>query len=579
MDLTAETVTSEAVPAPWLERYVGGKGLGARYLYDEVTPSTAPLDAGNRLFVLLGPFSGHLPGEPRIAVVTKSPLTGLFLDSYVGGSFAEALSGALEAHIGLVIHGQADTPVRLDIEADRGVIRPADELWGRDCRETAAAIDGAVACPGPAGERHVAFATIATDGGDHQAGRGGSGAVMGAKRLKAIVASGDVHTPPALAAVQAAYEERLAEHPLGRWHLSGGTLETIDAADTLGILPTAGWQRDSFEGADTLGIDAMREQASSRERETRSIPGDYRIDDVAPRGALAISLGSNLGIDDFDAVVDLGRTCDRLGLDVIETGNAVAWAIHAARADLFEYPIDFNDADAADQLITDIATRSTALGDRLANGIDAASESYGGKSLIPTIKSMSAATYDPRRTPSMALAYATSDRGACHRRARPIFAERLAADEWSDDQRVHAVIDEQNRRSLLWCYVVDDVTAPAFDDDLGVEYFTACGTQVDSGTLEMTGERIWTLTRLFNVREGASRSGDRLPATFTQPTDATDGPVIDSDHFSSLLDRYYQRRGWSTYGIPTLATLERLDVLDLDDNRSPVVDGSRPAGD
>ncbi|MFW6152789.1 MAG: aldehyde ferredoxin oxidoreductase N-terminal domain-containing protein, partial [Halobacteriota archaeon] len=216
VDLTEGRVTTEAVPPSWRRDFIGGKGLGARYLYEEVVPEIDPLDPENVLCLFRGPFSGYLPGETRYVAITKSPLTGLFVDSYSGGSFADAFVGALGEHAGLLIEGRAPGSVAIIVEDATATITDAEDRWGLDVRELDASFDGAVAGIGPAGESSVRYATIATDGGDHHAGRGGTGAVMGVKRLKAVVARG---TPPEradLEAVRDRYASRFEATPEGR---------------------------------------------------------------------------------------------------------------------------------------------------------------------------------------------------------------------------------------------------------------------------------------------------------------------------------------------------------------------------
>lgn len=578
VDLTDEVVTSEAVPPRWVDHFIGGKGLGARYLYDEVPTGADPLGPANRLCLFKGPFSGHLPGETRYVAITKSPLSGLFVDSYSGGDFADAIVGALGDHLGIVVEGQADEPMRLILDDDGAQLAPADDLWGLDTEALADAVDGPVAGIGPAGEAGVRFATIATDGGDHHAGRGGTGAVLGAKRLKAIVARGAPDPNPALEAAASGYEERFADSPTGRAQRASGTGETVDAADATGVLPTRGWRDGSFEDTESLGIEALRQAATARESADTAVPGDFEIEGTVARGGMGIALGANLGIGDIDAVVDLAATCDRLGIDLIETGNAVAWAMLASEAGHIDRSVPIGDADAARSLIEEIATRSTPLGDRLADGIDDAAGALGGDGLVPTVKSLSAASYDARPSPSMALAFATSDRGACHRRANPVFNEVTDPDGWGDTNRVEAVVEEQDRTAVLWSLIVDDVTAPAFADDLGAALFEAVGRQMSPAALETAGERIWTLTRLFNVREGVGSADDALPAAFQRPIvgGPADGAAIDLDHFEALRRRYYRRRRWDQDGRPTHELLEELHLLEAVDGDTPI--GTRSAG-
>jgi aldehyde:ferredoxin oxidoreductase len=581
VDLTAGTVEREQIPERWCRQYVGGKGLGARYLYEELDPGTDPLSADNVVLFALGPVTGLTPGDATYAVVTKSPLTGTFLDSYAGGEFPARLAGALDDCLLVLVEGESDDPVALHVEDGSAHLDPADEVWGRDVRETDAALRGesetrAVATIGPAGERRVRYATVASDGGDHQAGRGGAGAVLGSKRLKAVVADGP--RPTGLDALRSEYERRHADTASGRWFRAGETMETVDFAAETDVLPTHGWSDDAGDGTDDpaadLGIEAVRAAAVARERDEDAVPGGFRVateeGEYVPRGATPISLGSNLALDDFDAVAALGGRCDRLGVDVISAGNAVAWAIRTGEADA-----EFGDADAARRLLDEIATRSTPLGDDLAEGVESAAARRGGEEAVPTVKAMSLSSYDPRRSPAMALAYATSDRGACHRRARPVVEEVFAVEDWSPDRRADAVAAEQDLRSALWSLVVDDLAAEAFEADLGAEWLRAVGFDADDTALRRVGERVWTLTRLFNLREGFGREDDALPPAVARETD---GAGVDPAAFETALDAYYARRGWDAEGVPTRATLRRLGLSDCVDEATPVGE-TRASGD
>ncbi|MEF8757934.1 MAG: aldehyde ferredoxin oxidoreductase C-terminal domain-containing protein [Halobacteriales archaeon] len=561
VDLSARRVTSERVPAEWRRRYLGGKGLGARYLYDELAPGTDPLGPENVLMFLLGPLTGALPGTQRYAAVTKSPLTGTFLDSYAGGDFPAKLGGALEGHLGVLVTGQADEPVALVVEDGDGRIEPT-EVWGADAVETSRAYDGAVACVGPAGEQEVAFATIASDEAEHHAGRGGAGAVMGAKRLKAVVARGDpVEPPDAVTALRERDESHYETTDVGRWLGASGTAESVDFADETDVLPSAGWQERGFDGTEDIGIEAVREAATERTED-----GGFRVDtdegESVPRGATAMTLGAGLGLDDFDAVATLGERCNRLGLDLIDAGNAVALAILAAREGLVDRDLAFSDPDGARALLGEIATRSTPLGDALAEGIEAAAASFDDGEFIPTVKGMAMPSYDPRGSPGMALAYATSDRGACHRRARPVEEEAFDP-PWEPSRVAAAVAAAQNRRSVRWSLIADDFVGEVLDP---AEWLDAVDWPHDD--LARTGERIWTVTRLFNVREGFDRRSDGVPDALDERGE------FSRERFETTLDEYYAVRGWSAEGVPTRATLERLELLDTVDAATPVAAAS-----
>ncbi|WP_241989497.1 aldehyde ferredoxin oxidoreductase C-terminal domain-containing protein, partial [Halorubrum sp. SP9] len=458
-------------------------------------------------------------------------------------------------------------------------------------------------------DSEAAYATVASDGGAHHAGRGGAGAVMGSKRLKAVVAR---DPPPSVPDDLAALRDRDAaaygRDPTGEWQAAGETVETVDYANEVGILAAEGWTGTGFDGADDIGVEAALERATGREEvtdagqgEDPAVPGGFRIDtpdgEVVPRGAAPITLGAGLGVDDFDRVVELCGVCDRLGLDVIGAGNAVAWAVRAGEAGVVDCPVSFGDADGAERLLAAIAAREAPpdldvhpdLPDALADGIDAAVERFGGEALVPTVKSMALPGFDPRAAVGVALAYATSDRGACHRRARPQDSEPLARPDRSPTDRVRDVVGEQNARSVLWSLVVDDFVGEAVWDDLGAEWLAAVdhpavtdrdGDAPERGdraedrsdpvaALATTGERIWTLTRLFNAREGFDRDDDALPEPLR--TAAADGtPGVDVDAFDRLLDRYYAARGWGDRGLPTPAALDRLGLAEVVDDATPL---------
>ncbi len=572
VDLSERECESESIPEAWLRKYVGGKGLGARYLYEEVGPDTEPLDPGNVLLFMLGPLSGLLPGETRYAAVTKSPLTGGFLDSYAGGEFPDVLAGALGDNMGVLVTGQAEEPVRVVVEEGSARIEPAD-TWGRETTEVAAEFpDAAVACVGPAAEAGVTYATIASDGGEHHAGRGGAGTVMGAKQLKALVVRGE--PPTGLEALRAAYAAEYRDSHTGEWLEASGTVETVDFANEVGALSTRGWEDGQFEDANGLGIAAVEALAKGREYDDDQ-PGGFRVDtaegESVPRGATAMTLGANLGIDAFDAAATLGETCNQLGLDLISAGSAVAWAIKAADAGLLNRSLEFGDPDAARELLREIATRETELGDALAGGVDVAAAHFGGEDYVPTVKAMELPAYDPRGAQSMALAYATSDRGACHRRARPI--EREAFDEgWSPERAADAVVHEQNQRSVLWCLIVDDFVGDIFED-LGAEWLDAVGLDT-AGGLATVGKRVWTLTRLFNVREGFTRADDELPPALREPLDSgpNAGQAVDTDQFDAMLDAYYRKRGWGANGRPARSLVDRLGLGETVDDRTPLAE-------
>jgi aldehyde:ferredoxin oxidoreductase len=262
-----------------------------------------------------------------------------------------------------------------------------------------------------------------------------------------------------------------------------------------------------------------------------------------------MSLGAELGIESFDAAAALGERCNRLGLDLISAGNAVAWTVRAAEAGHLETPgVSFGDPDGARRLVDAVARRDGALADALADGVETAAEQLGGDGLVPTVKGMGLPAYDPRGAASMALAYATADRGGCHRRARPVEREPFEG-PFGPAEAAGLVAEAQDVRSLRWSLVADDFVGETLDADVA-EWLGAVDAPHEG--LDRAGERIWNLVRLFNVREGFDRTADRLPA----PIDPDELEVS----FEAMLSAYYRHRGWDERGVPTDATLSALGI-------------------
>ncbi len=576
VDLSSETVSSDSIPSEWREQFVGGKGLAARLLYDALDGETDPLGPDNVLVLAGGPLTGYLPGEDRYVVVTKSPQTNGFLDSYSGGSVPAALVSALGHHDAIMITGSASRPTKLVITNATARIESADDWWGLDIEQVASEIAAPAATYiGPAGEACVTYATIASDGGDHQASRGGAGAVMGAKRLKAIVFDAEPRSiPPEIEDLHAALADQYAESSVGHWHQASGTAESVDFADAIGGLATRGWQDDQFPGSDAVGIETVTRNATGRERAAASMPGDFTVplDDeksMVIRGGAGMTLGAGLGIDDGQHVAALAQNCDRLGLDLISAGNVIAWLIRAGQEGLVETTIQFGDHHAINQQLTAIAHRETELADGLAEGVDAAVARYGGDHLVPVIHGLELPNYHPEAATSMALAYATSDRGACHRRARPI--EREPFDPaWSPTTAAREVIAEQNCRAANWCLITDDFLGEVLDD-VGKDWLAAINHPAATTDLDVLGERVWTLTRLFNVRAGWDRASDELPAAL-QSSDRASQAGLDSARFEQMLDAYYAQREWGPDGRPSRALVKRVGLADTVNDQDLLAD-------
>lgn len=350
-DLTSGTVSREEVPAELISRFLGGKGLAAHYLSKELPPATDPLAPENLLIFMTGPVSGIFPGTCRHVVVTKSPATGGFLDTYAGGYFAWELRKA--GLLGLIISGQASVLSYLEVTEEGARLVPAPELAGATIRATdddPRFAEYRVVAIGPAGEHQVAMACIGNNAGDTKRGRsgyngrGGAGAVMGAKRLKCIAVKGGkgpLLTPEARELRTALSRTIMSPGSPSSWLADAGTPAIVDWTNGVNVLPTRNWSSGSFAGAETIGREPVIANLASREGcyncpvncgpHVRATDGAFPGAEAGKLEYETIGLGaSNTGNDDFSAIVKFAEVCDELGLDTISAGAAVAFAMDCA---------------------------------------------------------------------------------------------------------------------------------------------------------------------------------------------------------------------------------------------------------
>ena len=589
VNLSERTVETETVPAEYRNKFVSGKGLGAAYLLDELEAGVDPLSAENELFFMFGPLSGHAPGTSRYAAITKSPLTGTFVDSYSGGHFPAMFRFAMPDYLGVVFEGRADEPVYLDVNDGEVTIEDASHLWGMDARETARQFDGRntkVAAIGPAGENLVKFATISSDEASHHAGRGGVGAVMGSKNLKAVVATGTKPDDAHLQDLRVEHMRRLGNSDETAWARNGGTELIVDWTNEVGAIPSHNWTKGTLEDVDTLNIDAF-EPGHLRPDSCYSCPvacghvtdfSDTDIEGAFPDASVAWGpeyetvgmMGSNTDITDVTGVTELADRADRLGMDTISLGNAISWLMEVSEKGLVDHDISFGDARAAAEVVEQVARRE-GIGDALAEGTAGAAEKLcpgddEAREAAVEVKGLELPAYDPRASYSMALAYATADRGGCHQRAFPIGTDALGGERDPYDTEGHAeeTISLQNEGALSYSMVACDFTA--YNYERVAEWLNALGYDIDLERVEDVGERAWNMARLFNVREGFGRADDSLPERLTKPLERggpADGNHITEAEFETMLDEYYELRGWDHEGVPGEETLERLQIAEF----------------
>ncbi len=565
-----------------LRAFIGGKGLGARILIDELEPGADPLGPENPLIFATGPLTGTTaPTSGRFCVVTKSPATGLFLDSQVGGYFGPEMK--FTGYDLIIIKGKASKLVYLLIENGKVSIEDASELMGKGIFETEETLKKRhpgvrVGSIGPAGEKLVKFACIGFDL-YRQAGRGGAGCVMGSKNLKAIAVTGDRKVRYAderefRALVKNAHHS-IKTNDTVSLRTRYGTPLWVNPVNEAGLLPTKNFSKGVFDKADEISGEAMKERIWVKNKACFRCPiacgkltevkqGNYKGTVVeGPEYETLALMGSNCEIGSIEAIAMMNMLCDDLGLDTISTGNVLAFAMECHERGIIEEDLHFGDADTAIEMIKKLAYRK-GLGDLLAEGVEKSSQSLeqDTETFAMHVKGLEVPGYDPRGAWGMALAYATSDRGACHQRAWTVAdeIEGKLGPRYSTKGRAKLVKDKQDERSCCYSLLLCDF-AP-YDVKLFVQMLNAAtGFDYTEDEYLKTGERIWNLTRVFNVRESVTRKDDTLPPRFMEEyLDQTDEKIVTSRNLDIMLDEYYQLRGWSDDGIPTQGKLEELGL-------------------
>lgn len=583
-DLTTGTVSREEVPPELISRFLGGKGLAAHYLSKELPPGTDPLAPENLLIFMTGPVSGLFPGTCRHVVVTKSPATGGFLDTYAGGYFAWEMRRA--GLLGLIISGQAPVLSYLEVTEEGARVVAAPDLAGATIAATdddPRFADFRVAAIGPAGEHTVALACIGNNAGKTKRGRsgingrGGAGAVMGAKRLKCIAVKGGrgpLLTPEARELRTALSRKIMTAGSSSSWLADAGTPAIVDWTNGVNVLPTRNWSAGSFEGAAMIGHEPVIANLVSREG-CYNCPVNcgphVRAKDGAFPGAEAdkleyetIGLGaSNTGNADFSAIVKFAEVCDELGLDTISAGAAVAFAMDCAERGLIDSPLRFGDSLGQIALTEDIAY-GRGLGADLGQGITRAAELWGiDDAQVPVfaVKNLEYPAYDPRGSVGMALAYATSDRGGCHMRSWPIAIEALSkeadADPFGAAGKAAFVAGEQDENAAEWSLVGCDFIVYKKEDAEAM--LAAVGIEMTADEYLALGRRVWNLVRLFNLREGWTAADDSMPRGLQIPLQDS-GRSLDPALFAQMMTEYYEVRGWDAEGRPTAELVRELGL-------------------
>jgi aldehyde:ferredoxin oxidoreductase len=592
IDLTSGKTKIMTLKDEMFGKYLGGRGLGIRLLYDMLPPKTDPLSPENLLFFLTGPLTGTLvTGSSKFVVITKSPLTHGWCDSYSSGRISVELKKA--GYDGLLIRGKSNHPCYLRIDHKGAEIREANLLWGTDSFETERTLkqmerDSSVGVSsiGPAGEKLVRFASINSDF-YRQAGRGGVGAVMGSKNLKAIVAKGskgiDIHDRKKMVALNRKNYERAKRSEVAQARRKYGTPLTLNITHMGGILPTKNFQYSTWEKAlekiDSIGVyksitshKACLSCFTPCSFETRISQGKYEGAVLeGPEYETLGMFGSNQLIDDLPTIAQANILCDKLGMDTISTGNIIGFVMECFEKELISasqtggLEIRFGDTEASLAAIEKMAMRQD-FGEIMAEGVRAAARYIGNDSerFAMHVKGMEFPAYEPRGAFGSGLSFAVSPRGACHRRAWPPAKEILGGyPPYTIEGKAAMIKELYDENCVLHALLVCDMPAkfvPLSLDDYSQYLEAACGETVSKEDFLKIAERVETLIRIFNNREGLTRKDDTLPyRTLYEPL--PDGPAkgqcIGEENLNKMIDEYYALRGWDASGIPTQETLKR----------------------
>ena len=601
VNLTDGTLKEEPFLEENARKYLGGRGMAAKILLEEQDGGIDPLGENAKLVFMSGPLSGTaLFGTPRLLVAGKSPLTGEWGEAVAGGFFAHEFKRT--GIDGIILEGQSAEPVYLLIRDGKAQLCSAEKLWGMTCPGTEEALRqevGLTKCQvasiGPAGEKLARIASIMH--GYDAFGRCGLGAVMGSKKLKAIVVAG--HKDPEYADKKRLQElskdllAKLKESPMYGMLNAVGTCGVPAWLNGAGMLPTKNFHEAVFEDAASITLDPEKYEITHRGcrgcpvvcKKLVPLAGKLR---KTPEYETAAAFGSLCLNNDYESIFEAGDVCDDYGLDAISTGVAVAFGI-----ELFEKGIlteeqtdglklSWGDAEAIVELTKRIATRQGWIGATLSEGVRIASEiiGKGSEECAMHVKGLEIPMHTPRAKKSLGFNYCTSVRGACHCQAEhdPSFAQVGSMVDVDIVDAMHpfqvtgkarATKISHDFTALRECLITCLFTSPmgVFTLEMIADTLEACtGLTFSPEELLTIGERAHNLCRLFSLREGLSRAEEHLPSRFEEeiPEGPSQGQTFTREATDHLLDQYYALRGWSKDGVPTTKALERLDLSDFE---------------
>ncbi|WP_041076563.1 aldehyde ferredoxin oxidoreductase family protein [Thermotoga caldifontis] len=587
VNLTTKKITKEPIDEKVLDWFIGGRGLAAKILWDEVK-NVDPLSPDNKLIVAAGPFNGlRTPSGGKLVLAAKSPLTGGYGDGNIGTMVSVHLRKA--GYMAIIVEGASDKPVYLYVDDDEVHIMSAEGLWGLSTFETEKRLkqvhgNVGVLSIGPAGENQVKYAVVISQEG-RAGGRPGIGAVMGSKKLKAIVVRGtkDVEVKDRENFEKYTREvfKLIPTLPAYNFWIRQGTMATVEWANKNRALPTRNFSQVRFEYARTVDGYAMEAMKVSRRGcpNCNMICGNVVLDIEGKESELDYEnvgmLGPNTGIAFLNRVAHINRLADEYGVDTISLGAVLGFAMEAAERGVLKDCPKFGDYEGAVELTKRIVFKQDEVGKLLAEGVKKASEQLGLEDIAMHVKGLEVSAYNCYIYPAMALAYGTCAIGAHHKEAWVIAweigstpMEESTGKEYVVDyspEKAKKVVEQQRIRGGMF-EMLTACRLPWVELGLDLEWYakilsSIVGKNYTLDDIFLAADRVYSLIRSYWVREfkgNWDRKMDYPPKRWFQ--DGVDGQHLDPEQYDQLLSEYYRIRGWDERGVPTIETLKRLNL-------------------
>ncbi len=571
VDMTERTFITEDIDRELIASTLGGKGLATALLLKYNPSGVDPLGADNHIIIASGPATDtSIYGSCRHGIFCKSPLTSFYGESYSGGSLAVPLSRT--GFDAIIIKGVSSDPVWLEITDSGTIFHNADEIWGNDTfaseeyiKNKSQSQKSGIMVIGPAGENLVRFAVIKNDKW-RVAGRTGMGAVFGSKKLKGISFYGEKRRPLAdpegIKTYNRTMLKLLKDNKAAQAYRNFGTPMMVDIMNNAGAFPTKYWQKGQFEKKGNINAQAMIKILNAKPHACKdcfmACGKIIKINEGRHKGLVLegpeyetiYAFGGLCMISDIKEIAWLNDICDRLGMDTISSGNLCAFSIEASKQQKISDNLDYGSADLIADLLHKIVKRD-GIGGILAEGIKSASENLGMEDFAVQVKGLEPPGYDPRKLKGMGLAYAISDRGACHLRATFYKAElsgMIAPD--TIEGKAELFKDFEDRCTLFDSLIICRFYRDFYTwDELSKIISLTMGISTDKAELEKIAALITDNTRRFNIREGLTYKDDTLPPRlFNQNLE--DQSSITKEELDTLVHDYYRVRGWDKNGIP-----------------------------